>query len=214
MADERHERDEDRDDDRERDLPESIRKRLEAMVPDMVKRTVSAGIGALFATEENLRKLAKDLPGAGEVAGYLATTADSTKDKVLEIMAREFREFLSTVNLGEEIAKMLTALSFEVKTEIRFIPNSERYSGVEPDVKAAVRLKRSDRNERGERTRRRAPTEPDRPREERDRSDRERDRDKDDAAGGGRRRFWRRNGSSGGGGGEGEGGGGGGGAAE
>lgn len=43
---------------------------------------------------------------------------------------------------------MLTALSFEIKTEIRFIPNSERYSGVEPDVKAAVRLKRSDRGKR------------------------------------------------------------------
>ena len=142
------ERDDERDEDRDRgdrDLPESIRKRLEAMVPDLVKRTVSAGMGALFATEENLRKLAKDLPGAGEVAGYLATTADSTKDKVMEIIAREVREFLTTVNLGEEIAKMLTALSFEVKTEIRFIPNSERYAGVEPDVKAAVRVKRSDR---------------------------------------------------------------------
>ncbi|HTJ41304.1 MAG TPA: hypothetical protein VL463_04385, partial [Kofleriaceae bacterium] len=154
MADERdeegpedHDRS-DRSDRDERDLPESIRKRLEAMVPDMVKRTVSAGIGALFATEENIRKIAKDLPGASDVAGYLATTADSTKDKVLEIIAREVREFLTTVNLGEEVAKMLTALSFEVKTEIRFIPNSERYAGIEPDVKAAVRLKRSDRRAR------------------------------------------------------------------
>jgi hypothetical protein len=178
------ERDEDRERDRdrdrgERDLPESIRKRLEAMVPDMVKRTVSAGIGALFATEENLRKLAKDLPGAGDVAGYLATTADSTKDKVLEIIAREVREFLATVNLGEEIAKMLTALSFEVKTEIRFIPNSDRYAGVEPDVKAAVRLKRSDR-----RGRRRETTETDRP----DGRAPEGAEDGDKP----RRRFWRR----------------------
>src|SRR6185437_3880122 len=57
-----------------------------------------------------------------------------------------------------EIAKMLTALSFEVKTEIRFIPNSERYAGVEPDVKAAVRVKRSDRRA----ARRRETTEDDR----------------------------------------------------
>lgn len=181
MADER---DEEGGDDRdrlsgERDLPESIRKRLEAMVPDMVKRTVSAGIGALFATEENIRKLAKDLPGAGEVAGYLATTADSTKDKVMEIIAREVREFLTTVNLGEEIAKMLTALSFEVKTEIRFIPNSERYAGVEPDVKAAVRVKRSDRRA----SRRRATTEDERPTSESVRAD---------DPNGARRRFWRR----------------------
>ena len=73
----------------------------------------------------------------------IATTADTTKDKVLEIIAREVREFLQTMNLGEEIAKLLTTLSFEVKTEIRFIPNSERYAGVEPDVKGSVRLKRA-----------------------------------------------------------------------
>ena len=38
---------------------------------------------------------------------------------------------------------MLTTLSLEVKTEIRFIPNSERLGGAQPDVKASVRLKRS-----------------------------------------------------------------------
>lgn len=141
--------DDDRDKDREkdRDLPESIRTRLEAMVPDLVKKTFAAGMGALFSTEEGIRKIAKDI-NIPDVAGYLASTADTTKDRVLEIIAREVREFLASVNLGEEVAKMLTALSFEIKTEIRFIPNSERYSGVEPDVKAAVRLKRSDRGKK------------------------------------------------------------------
>jgi hypothetical protein len=52
---------------------------------------------------------------------------------------------------------MLTTLSFEVKTEIRFIPNDEKYAGVEPDVKAAVRLKRAEerRSTRKRRRRRR-----------------------------------------------------------
>jgi len=178
-------RDDDRDLDRDRDLPESIRRRLEAMVPEMVKKTFAAGMGALFSTEEGLRKLAKDInmPDVAGVAGYLATTADTTKDRILEIIAREVREFLTTVNLGEEIAKMLTALSFEVKTEIRFIPNSERYSGVEPDVKAKVRVKRSDRGKRrssAPRDRGDAETTGDRPVPEPVDGDRP------------RRRFWRR----------------------
>ncbi len=122
-------------------LPESMRARLEALIPEIVKRTFSAGMGAVFSTEEGLRRIAKEIP---DVAGYLATTADTTKDKVVEIVAREVREFLQTMNLGEEIAKILTTLSFEVKTEIRFIPNSEKYTGVEPDVKSAVRLKRAE----------------------------------------------------------------------
>jgi hypothetical protein len=126
----------------DKELPDSIRQRLEALIPEIVKRTFSAGVGAVFSTEEGIRKLAKDI-NIPDVAGYLATTADTTKDKVLEIIAREVREFLQTMNLGEELAKLLTTLSFEVKTEIRFIPNSERYGGVEPDVKGSVRLKRA-----------------------------------------------------------------------
>jgi hypothetical protein len=104
-------------------------------------------MGAVFQTEDSLRKLTKDL-SVPNVAGYLGEAADNTKDKVLEIIAREVREFLAHVNLSEEIARLLTTLSFEVKTEIRFIPNSERYTGVEPDVKAAVRVKRAERAER------------------------------------------------------------------
>lgn len=125
-------------------VPESVRQKLEAWVPDLVRKAFTAGMGAVLSTEEGIRRLTKDMPMPKEVAGYLVNTASSTKDDLLRIIAREVREFLSTVNLSEEIAKMLTTLSFEIKTEIRFIPNDEKYAGVEPDVKARVRLKRSE----------------------------------------------------------------------
>ncbi len=127
----------------DRDLSETLRARLEQLVPDLVRRTFTAGLGAVFSTEEGIRKVTRELQ-LPNVAGYLADTADNTKDKVLEIIAREVREFLAHVNLSDEVAKLLTTLSFEIKTEIRFIPNSERYTGVDPDVKAQVRLKRAD----------------------------------------------------------------------
>ncbi|MBK7195856.1 MAG: hypothetical protein IPH80_25530 [Myxococcales bacterium] len=125
-------------------LTESLRQRLETLVPDLVRRTVNAGMGAVFQTEDSLRRLSREL-NVPNVAGYLGEAAEGTKEKVLEVVAREVREFLSHVNLSDEIAKMLTTLSLEVKTEVRFIPNSERYTGVEPDVKAAVRVKRAER---------------------------------------------------------------------
>jgi hypothetical protein len=166
-----------RDRDRDRDgdsLTETLRQRLEQLVPDLVKKTFAAGMGAVFQTEEGIRRIAREsLP---EVAGYIASSADGAKDRVndakdrvFDVIARETREFLSNLNVAEEIAKILTTLSFEIKTEIRFIPNSERFTGAEPDVKASVRLKRT----------------------ERDGKDRERDEDDD----GGRRsklRFWQR----------------------
>lgn len=140
-------REERRDDHRDGDkdsLTETIRQRLEQLVPDLVKKTFAAGMGAVFQTEEGIRKLAREsLP---EMAGYIASSADGAKDKVFDVIARETREFLANLNVGEEIAKMLTTLSFEIKTEIRFIPNSERFVGAEPDVKASVRLKRAERD--------------------------------------------------------------------
>jgi hypothetical protein len=124
------------------ELPETIRHRLERLVPELVKKTFAAGLGAVFSTEEGIRKIAREsLP---EVAGYIASSADGAKDKVFDVIARETREFLASLNVSEEIAKILTTLSFEIKTEIRFIPNSERYIGAEPDVKASVRIKRAD----------------------------------------------------------------------
>ena len=123
-------------------LTETIRARLEHLVPELVKKTFAAGLGAVYSTEEGIRRLARDsLP---EIAGYIANSADGAKDKVWEIIARETRDFLANLNLTEEIAKLLTTLSFEIKTEIRFIPNSERLTGAEPDVKASVRLKKND----------------------------------------------------------------------
>jgi hypothetical protein len=137
--------DPDEDDDEEKfgDLPKAVRQKVEAFIPELVKKTFTAGMGAVFSTEEGIRRVTKEMTLPKDVAGYLANTASSTKDEVVKIIAREVREFLQSVNISEEIAKMLTTLSFEIKTEIRFIPNEEKYYGVEPDVKAKVRLKQA-----------------------------------------------------------------------
>jgi hypothetical protein len=154
------------------ELPETIRHRLERLVPELVRKTFAAGLGAVFSTEEGIRKIAREsLPDA---VGYIASSADGAKDKVFEVIARETREFLSNLNVSEEIAKILTTLSFEIKTEIRFIPNSDRFVGAEPDVKASVRLKRQD--DKGERT---------------DKIDRT-DKKDDEREGRSRLRFWQR----------------------
>jgi hypothetical protein len=153
------ERDRERDPRDDRDgLPETLRQRLESLVPELVKKTFAAGMGAVFSTEEGIRKLA--------------------------------RENLSNLNITEEVAKILTTLSFEIKTEIRFIPNSERFGGAEPDVKASVRLKRNDVADKDKE-------------KDKDKDKDHKDAGKDAAADDGRDsrsrlRFWRRDGQNGG----------------
>ena len=146
---ERAERERDKDKEkRDRDVDKDergLRDRLEGLVPDIVRKTFYAGLGALFTTEEGIRKLTNDFSLPKDVANYLLSSADGAKDEVLRILGRELHEFFARVNLSQELAKLLTQLSFEIKTEIRFIPNDEAVGGlgIKPDVKRKVALKRN-----------------------------------------------------------------------
>ena len=109
--------------------------RLEQLIPDIVRRTFYAGLGAVFTTEEGIRKIASEFHLPKDVANYLIQTAASSKDEIFRIFAKEVRAFLQSANLSEEIQKVLTSLSFEIRTEIRFIPNDEAVGGIKPDIK-------------------------------------------------------------------------------
>jgi hypothetical protein len=121
----------------------TIRQRLEGFVPDLVKRTFYAGLGAVFTTEEGIRKLASEFSLPKDVVTYLVSTAASTKDELFRVVAHEMRGFLEGLNLHQEMAKLLTTLSFEIKTEIRFIPNDEAVLKVKPDIRPKVTIKRN-----------------------------------------------------------------------
>jgi len=111
------------------------RGRLEGFIPDIFKRTFYAGLGAVFTTEEGIRKIASDLKLPKDVANYLIQQASTTKDELFRVVGKELRGFLETVNISGELQKLLTSLSFEIKTEIRFIPNEQAIGGVKPDVR-------------------------------------------------------------------------------
>ncbi|NOY93304.1 MAG: hypothetical protein GXP55_19125, partial [Deltaproteobacteria bacterium] len=72
-----------------------------------------------------------------EVVTYVFSQVDETKNSLVRAVAREVRNFLEATDLSTELQKALTTLSFEVKTEIRFIPNDSG-DGIRPDVKARI----------------------------------------------------------------------------
>ena len=143
--DERGERPErpDRRDERAPEDEARTRGRLETLIPDIVRRTFYAGLGAVFTTEEGIRKIASEFHLPKDVANYLIQQAASSKDEIFRIFAKELRSFLESAKLSEEIQKVLTSLSFEIKTEIRFIPNDEAVGGIKPDFKKKISVKRN-----------------------------------------------------------------------
>ena len=132
------------------------RGRLENLIPDIVRRTFYAGLGAVFTTEEGIRRIASDLKLPKDMANYLIQQAAASKDELFRVVGRELRGFLESVNISGELQKLLTSLSFEIKTEIRFIPNDEAIGGVKPDLKVGrMSLRRNKEDKKAERERER-----------------------------------------------------------
>jgi len=132
----------------------------ERLVPEIIKRLLEAGVGKIAEGPENIRQFVSELKLPKEIISYLLVQIDETKNGVYRIVSKEIRDFLQETNFGEELTKILTKLSFEVKTEIRFIPNDAAgpNSIAKPDIRTSVNV-RSDRNsERAPRPDRPTPT--------------------------------------------------------
>jgi len=125
MADSRPPSDDARDDD---DLHDGDRRRLfERTVPDVlrkiVERAVGTGVETLTEGPDNLRKHLGDLKLPKEAASYVYEQIDDTKKGLYRVVAKEIRDVLEHMSLADEVASVLTKLSFEINTQIRFVPN-------------------------------------------------------------------------------------------
>lgn len=120
--------------------PEGRRRRLERLLPGVIKRAIEkgieTGIGSITQANDSIRSVVGKTELPKEVAGYVFSQVDDTKNAVVRVVAREVRDFLEAADLAQELQKVLTTLSFEIRTEIRFVPNDA--GGITPDVKARV----------------------------------------------------------------------------
>jgi hypothetical protein len=118
---------------------EAFRKALE--------KGIEAGVVTLSTANEALRGVTQDggkIPK--ELFSYVFSQIDETKNALVRGVAGEVRDFLEATDIAGEFYRALTSLSFEIKTEIRFIPNDA--GGVRPQVKARAVPKRTRRGRR------------------------------------------------------------------
>ncbi|MBI4954814.1 MAG: hypothetical protein HY908_22525 [Myxococcales bacterium] len=100
----------------ERAVPEAIRRLIEG--------AVERGVERITEGPENLRHFLGDLKLPKEVLAYLLTQIDDTKKGLYRVVAKEIRDVLEHTNFADEIADLLTKLSFEVSMQVRFLPNT------------------------------------------------------------------------------------------
>ncbi len=109
----------------------SFTRRLVGRIPDVMGRALVAGTGALFLTEEGIRNLVSDLKLPGEAVRVLQQQAETTKKELFRLVGREIRSFMEQSNISQELLKVLGAVTVDVHTTIRFVPNEE--GGVTPE---------------------------------------------------------------------------------
>jgi hypothetical protein len=140
-------------------MNEDRRRRLESVIPELLKRVVELGVEKAVEAPDNIKELVGGIKLPREAAQYLLSQVDDTKSGIFRVVAKEVREFLAQTNVSGEMQKMLSTMQLEIRTTIRFKPSvtdggveGER-SRLRADVKSDVQVKRASRsNDRGEST--------------------------------------------------------------
>jgi hypothetical protein len=125
--------------------PESVTrllKSLEGLLPGVLKRAESGSSESADESSgsEGFRARLSERKLPREAVNFILGQVDTTKREFLRIASNEVRVFLESVDLGGEIAKILTTLSFEVRMEVRFIPNDQ---ALKPSARGRMKFKRN-----------------------------------------------------------------------
>src|SRR5438552_10345949 len=118
------------------DLPPEEMKKLSGLVPDIIRRAVLTGVGALFMTEEGIRNLVGEMKLPKDALAFLLSQADKTRSEVARVVTQEVRRFLESETLRREIWKVLTGVTLEVNATIQLKPSGE------PGIRAKVKSKK------------------------------------------------------------------------
>jgi hypothetical protein len=127
------------------DLPG--RKNIERLIRDTIRRLVETGLEKITEGPESLRNFVGDIKLPKEIANYVFSQIDETKNGLYRVVAKEIRGFLQQNDLGEELARALSHLSVEINTQIKFVPSDDSAVSSKlghPEVRASVQVK-SDR---------------------------------------------------------------------
>ena len=119
-------------DDRERD-----KRRVERLIPELVKRLVETGVERLIESPEAVRQWANEKRLPKELLNGILTHADDVKSEIYRVVVREVRGVLERANLADEITRVLTGVTLEVRTQVRFVPNEVK-PGLQPSAQASA----------------------------------------------------------------------------
>lgn len=93
---------------------------------DWFKKTVLTGVGAVFMSEEGIRKTLSDLKMPKNMIAAIVAQAERTKTEMSGLIATEVRNFLQKIEVDQIIRKALKGQSIEINARITFLDDAQR----------------------------------------------------------------------------------------
>jgi hypothetical protein len=100
--------------------PEDGQSLFEKVLPDGVRRGVES-----LLREGRLKQLVSEMKLPKEIVSHMISQIDEAKQAAVSAVSREVRLFLERTSLADELVKLLTQVSFQIKTEVRFVRTEE-----------------------------------------------------------------------------------------
>ena len=106
------------------------------LLPEFVRRAVERSVDVLLNADDDTRKMVAALVPR-ELLQSITQQVDVAKRDAVAMVGREMQTFLQNLNVGDELRKVLTSVSFEITTQVRFVPNED--GTLRSEVKTAAR---------------------------------------------------------------------------
>lgn len=115
-------------DDRDDREARTLSARIEGLVPDVMKRTFYTGLGALFLTEDGIRRQLAELKVPKDITGYIVSQSSRSKEELFDAIAREVAKVFQDTTPEEIVRNAMTGM--KMKIEVEFEPaDADKDSG-------------------------------------------------------------------------------------
>jgi hypothetical protein len=95
-------------------------KKSPSAMTDLARKILLTGLGAIFMTEESVRKTLSEMKIPKDAMGGLLDVVRRQKDDMLGLMAQELSRFFSRVKVHEEIQKALKGMEVSLEAKVSF----------------------------------------------------------------------------------------------
>ena len=90
----------------------------ESGIADVIKKVVSIGVGAAFMTEDAVKNILGDLPLPKDIVTGLVQNAKGAKKEFSDGVRKEFREYLSKLDLTKLVSNALENYDFNIQATV------------------------------------------------------------------------------------------------